>query len=88
MNWEEKIALLTKRYFHGVEDGDGNTSLFLTFIKPQGFTMIYSHGPRSAGEHGVLKLFALRYLADQCNPEVPFAAVSKMHCNSIVLWFG
>lgn len=55
MNWEKKIALFAKMYFHGVEDGDGSTSLFLTFIKPQGFTMIYTHGPRSAGEHGALK---------------------------------
>lgn len=55
MNWEKKIALFAKMYFHSVEDGDGRTSLFLTFIKPQRFTMIYTHGPRSAGEHGALK---------------------------------
>lgn len=55
MNWEEKIAPLAKRYFHDVEDGDGNISLFLTFIKPQGFIMIYTHGSRSAGERSALK---------------------------------
>lgn len=84
---KKKIALLARMPFHDVENGDGNTSPFLTFIKPQGFTMIYTHGPRSAGEHSALKLFALSYLAGQCNPEVLFAA-ERLKCTAIAYFFG